>query len=216
MVTGNLHGSGASVPQHFHARFLPFSPLLENLTQNIKQGRKQLNDPNDVISAVEIVSPFWGLKMSFRDDVAPHDRGIYFYSVVHKIRSQSQLKLSYNYYIDATNPQEVIVLFREATKESPFITNEVVNFVRQAYNNPRNNTVHLPPEAEINRTINKRWRWGWLESLGALPSRDRTFEDIDTFDQEFWHSVFDYMSLDSKYRKSIWNALRQQINKRCP
>lgn len=211
----NLHGSGASIPQHFHTQIWPLSFLhntqgkqnsIALLLNNIRLDLSRSTSLHDqYIHIKEVTFPVWGLQIEFAQDTyTPEKIGRMLYEAIHyKVRYESQLHLSYNLYIKSTQPNVVTVLFREVGKERPFQTPEIYDLITEITN--------LETAARIRSSDNARWRWGWLECIGGLPARDDSFACTDIFDSEFWEGVYDFMTLDKKYRCAIWHQVEKGL-----
>ena len=203
----NLHDSGASVPQHFHAQIWPFSyqdnnrkeqNLIGFLLNNIKLDESTSTSLcNQQICIKEVCSPIWGLQIEFsQSPFAPEEIGRMLYNAIHcKVRYESQLNLSYNLYIKSMTPNTIIVLFREAPKEKPFYTSRVFSLIEK--------TADSETAEKICDSDNAQWRWGWLECLGGLPARDASFADIAKFGVQFWQEVYQYITLNEKYQSAV-------------
>ena len=202
--TTNLCGSGASVPQHFHTALIPRGTHVTKLLGNFKEASTKLNAPGLPVSIITLKAPLWGVELRFNDTLSPAQQGTLLFEIIHKLRYRTQLKLSYNLYIDAATPSNINVLFRQADKESPFLTNEVVEIIDALPTSDKK----LKGE-KIRESLNSRWRWGWLESICGLPARDKVFLKDPRFDASFWGKIYDYMSLDKQYRDAIWESICQ-------
>jgi hypothetical protein len=209
----NLYGSGASVPQHFHTQLVPLycrqdesrkQRDIASLLENIRLGTQMESLNHDKIHIQEIVAPMWGCEIRFDStDYGPHKIGQMLYKAIHGTRYHSQLRLSYNVYIHSGDPSVVTIFFREVYKECPFQRREVLDLIAGIADTKAIERMHT--------SDNTQWRWGWLECIGGLPARDSYFADTNVFDAKFWKSVYDFMTLDEKYRRPVWRQVKTRL-----
>ena len=214
MTTFNLHGSGASGPQHFHTQIVSLrtnntgisqpntlSVLLENI-----QAREEPFMNHGGIVAREIIFPMWGCKIEFDSQYSPREIGKVLYATIHRgLRFASQMFLSYNLYVRwGAVPGAVTILFRESLKECPFQLDEVQDLLSQT-------DVSVGRRARV--SPNRRWRWGYYECLGGFPARDSSFADTSCgkFDYSFWESVLENASVSTQYRRPIMEELACRV-----
>ncbi len=197
IIAINLHGSGASVPQHFHTQICPKGESLTRLLANFRCSQKSIFPDQACLEVKEIVQPMWGIEIKFGKGYLPENIGGLLFKAIHSLRYRSQLKLSYNLYVDSQKPDLVRIIFRESRKECPFGIYEGFSMLTK-----RTNKVTA---RQIVNLDSARWRWGWAECIGELPARDDIFADANELDSEFWKEVYEFMSLDKTYRASIRN-----------
>lgn len=200
----NHFGSGASVPQHFHTQVYRKNTSLEKLWKNQivpKNKVKQLSIKE--VQIAEIQYPLWGLEFTFASSLPITKVAQLLYQVTQEIRLRSQLKLSYNIYVDTKNPQQIKVLYRECWKESPFSLSEVQAIVEKY--------ADASQADSIRKSANSAWRWGWSECIGGMPVRDSSFENRKQFGPNFWKEVLNFMSLPPVYQESIRNRLELSL-----
>ena len=209
----NLYGSGASIPQHFHTQLVPLCCRqgesgrqrdIALLLENMRLGTQTDSLNDDKIRIREIVAPMWGCEIRFDGtDYGPHKVGQMLYNAVQETRYHSQLRLSYNLYIHSVDPSVVTILFREVYKECPFQRHEALGLIAGISD--------AETAERVRASDNARWRWGWLECIGGLPARDGSFADTNAFDAKFWKGVYDFMTLDEKYRCPVWLKVKTQL-----
>jgi hypothetical protein len=63
---------------------------------------------------------------------------------------------------------------------------------------------------QLRNSLNRIWRWGWLEAIGGLSARDDLFAlRPGKFDGAFWEQAFGLISLSQAHRE----AARQQLER---
>lgn len=214
MTTFNLHGSGASGPQHFHTQIvslrnnntgIPQPNTLRVLLGNLQAKEEPFMNHGGIV-AREIIFPLWGCKIEFDSQYSPREIGKVLYATIHRgLRFASQMFLSYNLYVRwGAVPGAVTILFRESRKECPFQLDEVQELLSQT-------DVSVGRRACI--SPNRRWRWGYYECLGGFPARDSSFADTSRgkFDYSFWESVLKIVSVSPQYRQPIMDELASRF-----
>lgn len=187
----NIWGSGASIPQHWHSQFVLMRESLETLYANIKCNNSLSPHP----AVKEIYQPVWGIQIDFQDR-DPSEVAQILYEAVQILRLRAQLKLSYNLYIESSQPNLVSIVFRETWNECPFQTAEVLAMIARI--------VDKETSEKIAKSDNQFWKWAWLELIGGLPARDESFND-GKFSHQFWSKLYRFIELQERYRSGVWN-----------
>ncbi|HUG71732.1 MAG TPA: hypothetical protein VMM76_28570 [Pirellulaceae bacterium] len=204
----NFPFAGASVPQHAHTQILALRPAagdllldhsLQRLFANIEDTSEMSTARN--IRFNEVSTPMWGFRLRFPEGPSPAENGRTLGQILYRMRHRSQLRLSFNLYVPGGQSSEMIVVFRETSKERPFSLNRVWGLIAA-----RANEVTAD---QIRNSDNGAWRWGWLECIGGLPARDASFADTETFNGSFWRQVYEIADYDKEYR----DALRQEFTR---
>jgi hypothetical protein len=217
LLVVNLPGSGASVPHHFHAQVWPLvyrnngkreENALARLMENVEVAPApfracRMGGGREVLVS-EANFPLWGWHFEF-SGMAPGEIGEWLYRVVHcGIRYKSQMRLSYNLFARWNEePNRVTVLWREKQSECPFMLDEVQALVHQ-----------IDPSAceQLRESLNRIWRWGWLEAIGGLSARDDLFfTRAEKFDGAFWEQVFGLITLPSGHREAVCEQLQREL-----
>lgn len=197
IVMVNLAGSGASLPQHFHAQIYPKQDSLQRLWNNFMIDQGKLESKEYTIR--QITGPLWGLELTLNSKIKPKNAGVQLFNITQNLRLQSQLQLSYNIYIDSACPHVIRILYRESWKERPFFLREVQKITKK-YSSSRK-------ARAIRASANSHWRWGWLECIGGMPARDDSFKNRARFGPAFWKEIMEFMSLPLEYRDAILGNL---------
>jgi hypothetical protein len=217
LLVVNLPDSGASVPHHFHAQAWPLfyrqdgrreENTLVRLMENVEVAPApfracRMEGGREVI-AYEATFPLWGWHFEF-SGMTPGEIGVWLYRVVHcGIRYKSQMRLSYNLFADWNEgPNRVTVLWREKQHECPFSADEVQALVRQ-----------IDPTAgeQMRESLNRIWRWGWLEVIGGLSARDDLFfTRAEKFGGAFWEQLFGLITLPAVHRQAANDQLEREL-----
>lgn len=197
MVMMNLVGSGASLPQQFHAQIYRKQDPLRRLWGNFVIDDVDLETHQKVLR--QIIGPLWGLELRLKPDLSPTDAAEQLFELTQHLRLRSQLQLSYNIYVDSAYPNVIRILYRENWKERPFYLREVQKITKKYSSSDQARAIRASP--------NNQWRWGWLECIGGLPVRDNSFVDKTRFGPAFWKEVLEFMSLPLEYREALLSKL---------
>lgn len=204
ILTVNLPGSGASLPQHYHTQIWPKRDSWRNWLNNFKSFENKFTSI-DFIEVKEFRRPIWGLEIKFPKDSTAFQIGKRLFQITQQIRLDAQLKLAYNLYIDSKKPNVIKVIYRESWKESPFNTPEVHKIILESTDEETAD--------KITSSDNAKWRWGWSECIGGLPARDDSFFNDERFNVEFWKKIFQFMTFDSKYQKPLLQRVKSILSK---
>jgi hypothetical protein len=210
----NLAGSGASVLQHFHAQYLAKTWIKDGQSARradsmIGQVDKlQLGDNCDELGGGIKLSavhwPLWGLVIEFHPTFGADATGLALFQSIHEeVRYRSQLHIAYNVYIDSGNWRRIIVLFGESRLERVCETREFFKLTERVAGLGRATNIAASP--------NQRWRWGWMESAGALMARDNSFTDQPPFDLDFWKQVYGFLKLPEAVQLRVYGQVKDSL-----
>ena len=204
----NLPGSGASIPQHAHGQILPINTKqpkcsFYRLIENIESKKKLLSVKNG-IKISEFDFPMWGLEITFPEDYPAYRKGEILYLAIQKeIRLRSQLRLSYNIYFRSNECCTVRIIFRLCEIEIPFKTSKIQTYIKKWAGHPLKHSSN-----------NFHWRWGGLEALGGLPTRNQFFRNTSLYDFQFWKGFYELLNeWLVPYRENIINQIITAIKK---
>ena len=154
------------------------------------------------VKVYETKGPIWGIKIKFPKKLSPPEMARLFHRSIHRgIRYRSYLQLSYNLYLRAETPREVIVLFRDVRHERPFGSVEPEKLVGE----------HVKDDVKAFLDKNRLWRWGWAESIGWLLHLKGTIpRELQLW--QFWQSICEKISIPLEDRHAILNEVKDGFN----